>query len=56
MKKGIRVRIIKSGTGIYWKLGTIQNCIEEDGEFYYYLKIKNEKGLTLLHSSDVEIL
>lgn len=51
MKKGIKVRIKKS-----WELGTIKNCIEENGEFYYYIKIKNEKGLTLLHSSDVEIL
>lgn len=56
MKKGIKVRITKAGTGIYWKLGTIKNCIEEDGEFYYYIKIKNETGLTLLHSSDIVVL
>lgn len=56
MKKAIKVRIIKSGTGSYYKLGTIKNSIEEAGEFYYYIKIKGEKGLTLLHSSDIEIL
>lgn len=56
MKKLIKVRVIKSGTGIYYKKGTIKNCIEEDGEFYYYIKIDGEKGLTLLHHSDIEIL
>ena len=51
MKKGIKVRIKKS-----WELGTIKNCIEENGEFFYYVKIKNKTGITLLHSSDIVVL
>lgn len=56
MKKGIKVRIKKSGSGLYWKQGIIKNCIEENGEFYYYIKVQGQPGLTLLHSSDIEVL
>ena len=56
MKKSTKVRIILTGTNLYYKTGVIKNCIEEDGEFYYYIKVQGQKGLNLLHSSAIEVL
>lgn len=56
MKKATRVRIILPGTNLYYKTGIIKNCIEENGEFYYYVKVQGEKGLSILHSSAIEVL
>ena len=50
-KKLVKVQILKTA-----KTATVVNCREEDGEFYYYLRVPGERGLTLLHESQLRIL
>ena len=47
-KKRVKVEILKTAT--------IVNCTEEDGEFYYFLRVPGERGLTMLHESQVRVL
>ena len=50
-KKLVKVQILKTA-----KTSTVVNCREEDGEIYYYLRVPGERGLTLLHESQIRIL
>ena len=50
-KKLVKVQILKTA-----KTATVVNCTEEDGEFYYYLRVPGERRLTLLHASQIRIL
>ena len=51
IEKRIKVQILKTA-----QTASVVNCREEDGEFYYYLRVPGERGLTLLHESQVRIL
>ena len=49
--KRIKVQILKTA-----QTASIVNCTEEDGEFYYYLRVSGERGLTFLHESQIRVL
>ena len=49
--KRIKVKILKTA-----QTASVVNCMEEDGEFYYYLRVSGERGLTLLHESQIRVL
>lgn len=49
--KRIKVQILKTA-----KTASIVNGTEEDGEFYYYLRVSGERGLTFLHESQIRVL
>lgn len=40
----------------YGKVGFITNCVEENGELYYYLRIKGSRGLAMYHESAIELI
>ena len=39
----------------YGEKGKVLNCIEEEGEYYYIIKLKGKKRI-MLHESVIEIL
>ena len=44
----IKVQILKSA-----QTASVVNCREEGGEFYYYVRVPGERGLTVLHASQI---
>ena len=49
--KRIKVQILKTA-----QTASVVNCREEGGECYYYVRVPGERGLTLLHESQIRIL
>ena len=50
--KRIKVQILKTA-----QTASVVNCTEEeDGEFYYYVRVPGERGLTVLHASQIRVL
>ena len=49
--KRVKVQILKTA-----QTASVVNCTEEDGEFYYFLRVPGERGLTMLHESQVRVL